>query len=177
VIFLIPCENSVSFDNDKCFVPCYLGDPFLGLWESIVHRLVTTLCIIVFSCALLIRVHQLKNRLRLTLNWRKYRKMLFQLISISSLYLSTNSPFFIIYIVYMINFSDWLLVALECLSFFSFFIPLLLPFICLMSLPKIGRKFKRIIHFRTTRRIKSIPLRVFTSNRHHEIAHTEQENI
>jgi hypothetical protein len=159
VIFLIPCEHSVSFDNDKCLIPCYLGDPFFGLWESIFHVLATTICIIVFSCALLIRVYRSKRRLQQSMNWRKYRKMLFQLISISSLYLSINFPISIIYILSITSFADRALKALECLSFFGYFIPLLLPFICLTSLPDVWRKIKRKIHRRAKKRAHLIRLR------------------
>jgi len=107
----------------------------------------------------LIRVYRSKRRLQQSMNWRKYRKMLFQLISISSLYLSINFPISIIYILSITSFADRALKALECLSFFGYFIPLLLPFICLTSLPDVWRKIKRKIHRRAKKRAHLIRLR------------------
>jgi len=98
------------------------------------------------------------------MNWRKYRKMIFQVISILSLYLSISFSLSIIYIIHMISFFDWTVAPLECLSFFSYFIPFFLPLICLTSLPEIWTKLKTIIRPRMNRQIQPITLRGLMRN-------------
>ena len=93
-ILLFPCGIPDYDDHDVCTIPCYFLDPLLSLWENILHGLVTTVLIMIFNGALLICVYRSKMRLRQSVNWRKYRKMIFQLVSISILYLSTNCPLF-----------------------------------------------------------------------------------
>ncbi len=63
VIFIIQCDNYLSF-NGICLIPCYLNDPTLDLWEIIFYGIFTTISILVFSCALLVRVYRSKSRLQ-----------------------------------------------------------------------------------------------------------------
>jgi hypothetical protein len=157
VIFIFPCDSYIDLKNKQCLFPCYLNDSVFGLWESIFHGVFITICIIVFSCSFLIRVYRSKSHLQESINWWKYRRIIFQLISLSSLYLSIIVPLGIIYIIDRINSSKWASETIECLSFFSYFIPLLLPFICLTTLSEIWTKLRRSINRRANRRIQPMP--------------------
>lgn len=164
VFFLLPCESYFYIENQRCNYPCFLSNPVLNMWQAILHSMFPTICIIVFSFSLIIRVYRSRTHHQQLVNWRKYRKMLFQLISISSLYLSINFPYFIISILDITGLFGWTEIALECLGFFVYFNPLLLPFICLTSLPKIWTKIKRKLHCRAHRQIQPIPLRALAKN-------------
>ncbi len=164
VIFLYPCDSYIDLKNTKCLLPCYLNDSIFGLWESIFHGIVITICIIVFSCSFLIRVYRSKSRLQQSMNWWKYRRIIFQLISLSTLHLSINFPLDIFYIIYRTNPSNRTLETIEFLGFFTYFIPLLLPFICLTSLSEVWTKLRRNINRRANRRIHPMPFCTLPNN-------------
>jgi hypothetical protein len=163
-IFVYPCDSYIDLKKKKCIIPCYLNDSVLGLWESMFHGIFITTCIIVFSCSFLVRVYRSKTRLQQSVNWWKYRRMIFQLISLSSLYLSVNFPIDIFHIIYRTNPSQWTLRMLECLGFFTYFIPLLLPFICLPSLSEVWTKLTGNINRRVHRRIHPMPFCTLPTN-------------
>ena len=64
----------------------------LGKWELFAHQGISTLIIVVFSVALIVRVVWQKRTMARSIHWRKYRKMTIQLLSVSMLYLLLNSP-------------------------------------------------------------------------------------
>lgn len=155
VLFIVSCDSDINPDG-ICQLPCYYSDPVLGLWETTVHGIFATVSILVFSGTLMIRVYRSKSRLRQPMNWRKHRKMMFQLISLSSLHLSITSPYYIYYIVDAVVHSDWSQQVWDFFSFLFYLIPLLFPFMCLAYLPDIWTDIKRITHRRQNQRIRPI---------------------
>ncbi|UJR19280.1 hypothetical protein I4U23_022409 [Adineta vaga] len=107
--FIYPCENQVDFAHNIFYYGCQSTDPLLGMWQTSIHVVFPTICILLSNGSLLFRVYRSKSRLRQSLNWRKYRLMIFQLVSIACLYLLLNLPFAIAYI--------WILVARTPLIF------------------------------------------------------------
>jgi phosphatidylglycerophosphate synthase len=131
------------------------------MWETIVHQMLPAVLIIVFSIALFVRVLLQKHRIHQPVQWRKHRKMAIQILSISLLYLEFYFP----YVLYslMLTFGvpndslDNLGVYAE---FCTYFMTPLLSFVCTLSLPELGTKIGKIIHFqRKPRRINSEVLR------------------
>ncbi|CAF3103774.1 unnamed protein product [Rotaria sp. Silwood2] len=65
VIFLPPCHNEFEYTSVECGSnPCFLSIEILALWDSIVHSVLPTLIIAIFSLALIYRVIAQKKRLR-----------------------------------------------------------------------------------------------------------------
>lgn len=154
VIFLLPCDTRWQLDGNSCYDPCYFSDNVFGLWETILHGMITTIFIIIFSGLLIVRVCRSKRRLQQSVHWGKYRRMFFQLTSISALYLSINFPICIVYIFHYTSDLSWTDAAIEVLSFLNYFIPLLLPFACLTSLGGIWNSIKKSLNRRKNRRVE-----------------------
>ena len=93
VVFLPPCSNEFDFTSVECGVtPCFLQVRLLTLWESVMHSVVPSLIIAIFSLALLYRTIKHRTRLRQPIQWRKHRRMSLQMLSLSGVYLFMNLP-------------------------------------------------------------------------------------
>ena len=160
VIFFVSCENEYDFASAVCGAfPCYLTIGWLAMWDTVVNGMIPTFLIAIFNVALLIRVLWQKQRHRQ--DWKKCRRMTFQLLSISVLYLSINLPVEIIVTVQLAGYSEWDSQKELYLLFFCSLIQWLLPFVCLTCLPGLWTKIKtcfirnnrRVIPAKTTQAI------------------------
>ncbi|UJR12309.1 hypothetical protein I4U23_016486 [Adineta vaga] len=150
--FFFPCETQVDFDNNICYYGCQSRDPSIGMWQTSFHGIFPLICVLICNGALLFRVYRSKARLQQSINWQKYRTMIFQLVSIAFLYLSLNLPFYIAYIWVITAPSPMAVMLLQRTGFLTYFVPLLFPFACFLSIPQLGSKMKQILH----RRIASV---------------------
>ena len=143
VDFFSPCTNAVYYTVVACGSFCIAWNYYYILWDTIAHQLVPGLIILIFSVALLIRVIWTKAHMNQPVQWRKYRKMSIQLLSISIVYLLCYFPYifinsmFVLKILYNINID-----ILFIFSFLTYFMILLLPFVCLLTLPDLGKRIK-----------------------------------
>jgi hypothetical protein len=114
--FFPPCENTYYYSLPVCgAVAGHLNDPILGLWESGVHGCVITMTIIISGIRLVIRVIAQKRL-------RHQRKMIFQMLSISSVFIIFNLPISIMFILHLTGISSDLWVELQLCFFFTTFI-------------------------------------------------------
>jgi hypothetical protein len=149
VDFFPPCEN-IQFDVDMiCVYFCLYGTYQLYMWQTIVHQILPNLVIVLFSIALAVRILWQKHRMHQPIYWRRHRKMTVQLLSISFLYLIFSFPFILVTVMYLCGllysvYGDFLPYA----DFSSYFILLLFPFVCVLSLPELRAKIKNIFRFR-----------------------------
>lgn len=140
IIVLIPCEHEFDYNQAWCSYPCYYDVPTLGVYDTIVNGIVLTLFIILFDIGLVIRHMSHRHRMQQGVQWRKYRKMLIQLLSISALGLFFNVPQLIIIGAEQCGASvELLAVPALYTTFFTFFINLLLPYVCLILFPELRR--------------------------------------
>ena len=155
-----PCEHQFIYDLPVCSeTPCHLLHPFFGIWETGIHGCLSTLIIAIFSIALLCRVIHQKRRLHQVFQWRKYRKMIVQLISISMLYLVCNFPIMIISFTRICCIAPDAWVDVQHFAFLlSYWVMFLLPFVALGSIQDLTKLYgvshcyNRLFH----RRIASI---------------------
>jgi hypothetical protein len=142
-IFFPSCENTYDFTSPVCGAfPCYLTIPLLAMWDTIVHGIIPTLLIAILNIALFVRILWQKRRYHR--QWKKYRKMAFQLFSISILYLSLNFPLMITFVVQLAGYPEWGVQAQQYLYFFCTLIQYLFPFVCLPYLSGMWSKMKRL---------------------------------
>jgi hypothetical protein len=105
-----------------------------------------TLIIVVFSITLLLRVLWQKTRMHRTIQWRRQRKMLIQLLSISILYLFLNVPWAFILLLQFFGLESKIMDIFTPYAFFiGYYIIFLLPFVCCGSLPQIKMKLKKLL--------------------------------
>jgi hypothetical protein len=149
VIFGSFCTNSFTpYLSEDFFIPCTFDKTILAIWDLIVHITISNVIIASTSVALIIRVLNQKRTLNRPIHWRKHRKMVIQLLSISLLYLLCNTP--------------WASIALAIqfgLPFNSAQLPLsymfllrsytiyLFPFVCCLSLSELRNKLKQIVFY------------------------------
>jgi hypothetical protein len=97
----------------------------LTMWEVIVHEIVPILIIVVFSIALLVRVLWQRHRIRQPIQWRKYRKMSFQLLSISLIYSIFSLPYMLMNMMILSGIQNEIFTAIfdytQFLTYFVFF--------------------------------------------------------
>jgi hypothetical protein len=154
VMFLFPpCENLFDTTDAGCAFPCLYTIYPLFMWEVMVHEIFPIVIIVVFSIALLVRVLWRRHRIHQPIQWRKYRKMSVQLLSISLLYIIFSLPYMLMNMISMCTIhTDIFIAILDYTLFLSYFIFFLFPFVCLLSLSEIRTKVKKFFCLRRQRR-------------------------
>ena len=142
-IFFPPCENILDYNQEWCFYPCYYDHHILGLYDTIANGMFPTLLIDISSIALLLRYICQRRRLQARIQWRKYRKMIIQLLSISLLHFVFDVPIIILVTAHLSGLPAEIGAEAEVyMYFFTYFKVLLLPYVCLSSLPELWKKLK-----------------------------------
>ena len=137
-IFFPPCQTNFDYTKGWCSDPCYYNNEIISMYDTITNTILPTLTILVSNLALLFRVIIQKRRVTAQNRWRKHRKMIIQMVSVSSLFIIFNLPVAILILAYLWGLpADAGFVFGQYAYFFTYSIPLLLPFVCLTSLPEI----------------------------------------
>ncbi|CAF1403179.1 unnamed protein product [Adineta steineri] len=139
------CKNSfVSFLAGGYIIPCVYGNKVLAMWELLAHQVIPTLIIVIFSISLIIRALQQKQRVNQRIQWRKYRKMTIQLLSISALYLAFNSPWVFILFASQYGLPPNITRIYTFYGlYFRNYVIFLFPFVCFGSLSELRDEFKK----------------------------------
>jgi hypothetical protein len=155
VYFFPPCENSVDYFYVTCFDACLFDQGWFSIYDTIIDEVLPVFVIVIFSTALLLRVLWQKYRLRQPIQWRKQRKMTIQLLSISFLYLVFLFPFTLVDFMLVCGFPlDNIVNFRQYALYLHFFMTLFVPFICILSLPELRKKFTNMLHLhRQARRV------------------------
>ena len=145
VIFIPPCENTYRYDLPICgSSPCFQENKYFGIWDFTSNNIVPTLLVVLMSIAFLIRVKRHKNRLNQHNQWRRQRKMLIQLLSLSTLNLVFNLPLNVISLARLCGLpEDYGVEAQHYFYFSCYFLIFLFPFVSLVSYPELVRRLKR----------------------------------
>ena len=122
--------------------------------DSIAHYMVPALIIIIFSVTLFARVTHHKYHIRQRIDWRNYRKMSLQLLSISLVYMVLEAPPMILNAAYLSGLSwdaaaDYYRDMLDL----SLWVILFTPFASATSLPDLKAKCRNLILFWRRRRV------------------------
>jgi hypothetical protein len=161
-IFIYPCELQLDFSQPLCGFPCYTTHANISLYDLIAHTIIPMSLGMLCDTSLMIRVlfrkrvglqHQGTQR-------RKYRKMVIQLLSISSIYLTCQIPFdAVVFIQLFVNLPDWA-AYMQIIYFYYFFwlLTLLLPFVCIGCLTEVTNKLKNSFMQRRIRNIMVVPM-------------------
>jgi hypothetical protein len=144
VVFFPSCMNTYDYKLPICNdFPCYLNNPLLGIWDSVLNSIIPTIIMTVASVTLLLRVHYQKRRLRRPNLWRKQRKMIIHLLSQCVLYLIPNIPLSIFNFAHLCGLLKSVGVDLQLyFDFLCYFVILLYPFVCLSALSELRKKVK-----------------------------------
>ena len=154
VLFLLPCQNFYFNVVMICLLPCYRHFYVIYMWETVVHQILPYVLILTCSVTLLVRVVWQRHRLNQPIEWRKYRKLTIQMLSISFLYLLFFLPLTLYKTLSLFDvklpFSTDLVTYG---TFFSYLTILLFPFVCAMSLSELRKKVQRLAQLRRHARV------------------------
>ena len=141
-IFFPNCVNTFDYTLPVCNDhPCYLNDPILGIWNSVLNGILPTMLIGFFTGTLLIRIYRQKRRAGQRLRWSQQRKMSIQLVPICLLYLLINIPLNLLILSRLCGLPDDAGVETQAyFDFLTYSINLLFPFLCLGTLPELRKR-------------------------------------
>jgi hypothetical protein len=137
-IFICQCTNYYDYTQLLCTWPCYFGNQIWSSIDLFFNNYVPLLIIPIFCAILYIRVYLQKQSMQLKVNkWRRDKKLILQLLIISSLYLTMWMPIQILGLINLYWDPSFLVQAeIDYLSYFPYFIHLIYPFIVFFIVPK-----------------------------------------
>lgn len=144
--FIVPCDIPFNYNAQRCGIGSCVGrNEKLSVWDSWANNIIPSFVIVIFSIALIIRVWYGKYRMGQRFQWKNYRKMTFQLLSISALYFVLYLASIILYVAYALGLSyDIGFGFFTDYTYINYFIIFLIPFVSLVSLPELRGKLGKI---------------------------------
>ncbi|CAF1025033.1 unnamed protein product [Adineta steineri] len=145
MFFIVPCSVTMSYNKIECgYYSCVTVNPSVALYDSVVNYIIAPFIIVIFSVALIIRVLASKCRARQRIQWRNYKKMAIQLLSISFLYIFLYFPPIFFYAAYTAGLLQYIIATsyYSDSNYFAYYAILLTPFVCALSMPELRTKFK-----------------------------------
>lgn len=161
-IFFYPCQlDELDFNKTLCGSPCFKRESrILNWYDMLMHSVLPCTLIVVFSLVLLIRVIKHKRLIqRQFFSWRRQRRLVRQLLSITGLYISMNVPLFIIILIQQCCTRTFARTEHALYLFYLYyFLVLLLPFVCLGSVGDLKKKFRQMICCSTRDHVRIQPI-------------------
>jgi hypothetical protein len=161
-IFIYPCELHLDFNQPLCGFPCFTSHANISLYDLIAHTVIPMSLGVLLDTILVIRV-LFRKRVGLQhqrAKWRRYRKMIIQLLFISSLYLVCQAlPAALVFIQLFVNLPAWV-AYMDIIYFYYLFwlLTLLLPFVCIGCMTEVANKVKNFFIQRENRNMRVVPM-------------------
>ncbi|CAF1276317.1 unnamed protein product [Adineta ricciae] len=166
VIFFPSCNNIYDYSQPWCGDPCYYDQQTVSNYDLIVNAYIPMLTIVIFNVGLIVRQIRQKKRIDQIIQWHKHRKMIVQMLSVCCLYLIFYLPCLISAFISHLGFLDNFLIELiPVLYFNTYFIPLLMPYVVLASLPNFWQKWAITKRMKTQNRVSLVTATVATMKR------------
>ena len=125
--------------------PCSYDDRLILMWDLVCHQILPSCIIGISSIALLLRILCQKVHLQRPIRWHKQRKMAIQIFLITILFM-LNFPWTCLSVCLIFNINiDSNGDATRILFYFPYYIVLLFPIVCCMTLPSLRMKLKRLL--------------------------------
>ncbi|CAF1949418.1 unnamed protein product [Rotaria magnacalcarata] len=147
---IFSCDNMYTYEWDRCLYPCFYQNGLLGLYDTVSNSILPTPIITICSIGLVIRVIEQRQTLHRHVEWRKYRKMIIQMLSITETFLIFNLPVTCLVLAHFCGLPNGSAGQFEFYAYYlCHFISLLTPFVCVSSMHKVRKRIKQLIMFRT----------------------------
>jgi hypothetical protein len=141
------CTNAWIFDSLLCGLPCYLMTNW-GTYDLLINITAPVSIILIANTLLILRIIA-RKALGIQRNagnrQQRQRKMVIQLLTVSTLYLSIWLPLCIVQLGQIFFNPTFLADWNDMVNFLLYVIPSLLPFACFMSRPEIMKKMKAFV--------------------------------
>ena len=147
VNFFLPCENIYVYAVPVCGAsPCYQSYTTLATWEFLGNSLIPIFLEGISTITLVARVQCQRRRLQQSNRWRRQRRMIIQLMLVSSLNVTANTPVFLIPFLRSCGISMENAIQPELyFFFFGYFVIFLFPFASLCQYPHLRKQITRTI--------------------------------
>ena len=133
-LYFPPCETIYDYTQPWCGYPCFYGVIDFLTYDTIMNYFLTVICIVIFNLALIIRYIRQRQRFQREIQWRKYRRMILQLLSVCLLVLIFFIPMVALVFAHSVGLPEEIGAEAQLyLYFFNYCIVFLLPFVCLAS--------------------------------------------
>ncbi|CAF4067599.1 unnamed protein product, partial [Adineta steineri] len=144
------CNRPFYYFIPMCaYSSCVYNSVVFSLYEYVTGGLLCSVLIGFGSTFLVLRVIIRKRHLQQQIQWRKHRKMILQLLSVSSLFIVLYLPPVILATAYKLGVPTS--VGAQYITygrFLSYYIVFLFPFTCLSTIPELGTRIKNIFRCR-----------------------------
>jgi hypothetical protein len=147
IFFPTTCTNTWDYTIIYCGGACYsYFDPFVGTFDWIFHYGLPTLVIIVANFLLFCRVIWHKIKQRRAIQWHRQKRMIIQLVFISTLYFIFMAPQVVVGCIQTL-WSPTFLNDIQANYFYYivYFINQFLPLVIVSSIPEMHKDYKRWI--------------------------------
>ena len=145
-IYIYPCKSEYDYSQPLCGFPCYTVEANISMYDLIAHTWIPLFGGIILDIIFLIRVIYRKRvgLQRENIHQHRHRKMVIQVLCLSSLYLLCQTPFSGILFIQLFIFLPQLIQYIQTYYFYYlfWFLTLLLPFVCIGCFPEIVKKIK-----------------------------------
>jgi hypothetical protein len=145
-IFIYSCEEEFDFTQPLCGIPCYTTYRNISFYDLVAHTWIPLCFGIIIDISLIIRVIY-RRRVGVQhqgAQWRRYQKMIIQLLLISSLYLTCQIPYAsVVFLELFFTLPDFLSYIQMVYFYYSFWLlTLLLPLACMGCMSEVRNKIK-----------------------------------
>jgi hypothetical protein len=163
-IFIYSCEEQFDFSQPLCGFPCYTNQANISFYDLVAHTWIPLCFGIVLDTSLVIRVIY-RKRVGLQqqgAQWRKYRKMVIQLLVISGLYAACQVPFdAVVFMQLFVTLPDSIAYVQIVYFYYLFWLlTQLLPFACIGCMPEVSSKVKNVLMLRMRQNIRVLPMTI-----------------
>ncbi|CAF1198631.1 unnamed protein product [Adineta ricciae] len=152
------CVNVWQFDQVICGVPCFtmIYGGILGVLHLLLNIMIPIFVIVATNIALISRVICEKFARRQIVNWPRQRRMAFQLWFVSSLYMTGWLPLTFTGLVQFTGRPTFMMEHLSNIYFALYFVPLLLPIVCLCLFPDVVKITRELLKRRRINRVATM---------------------
>ncbi|CAF3864598.1 unnamed protein product [Adineta steineri] len=140
MIFFYPCTNTFYLSALFCGWCCYAYNDALVTFNWLMYGVIPVCLITTLNIWLIIRVVLQKRHVQQQINWRQHRRMTVQLLSVACLYIFFDGPAVIIGIIRLGVPTFAADIQILYLYYIVYFLPLLVPFICLANFRELWNK-------------------------------------
>ncbi|UJR17866.1 hypothetical protein I4U23_004765 [Adineta vaga] len=159
VIVISPdCVNVWDFNQVICGNPCFqtVHGGILGVLHLVLNIMIPIIIIVTTNITLISRVIYEKLARHQAVTWRRHRRMAFQLWFVSSLYMIGWLPLTLIGFVRFTGYPGFMYEHLSTIYFLLYFVPLLLPIVCLCVFPNAIKSTRDLLQRRINSRVGTI---------------------
>ncbi|CAF3838715.1 unnamed protein product [Adineta steineri] len=160
------CNRSFIYNSNLCsYYSCIYNSAAFSLYEFMSGGVLSSSCMGFGSIFLVIRIVFQKRRLQRQIQWRKYRKMTIQLLSVTSIFVVIYLPPILLGIAKQLGVPSYVGVDYTKYSnFFAHYVIFLFPFTCLGTLPHLRKRMRKSFRYFWRRKTRTIVPQQIMSN-------------